>query len=99
MTRPVFEIDALIQKELLGFIGALEDEFFPGSLHYPVLDLAELEFENLLQVILLQASEHHHLVYSIHELGREFPFCRLRRGTIDLLIYIVLEHSLPARRS
>src|SRR6266487_2412835 len=96
MAGAVLEVDALIQQELLGFVGTLEDELLPAPAHDAVLHLAELELEYLLEVILFETAEHDYFVDAVHELRREFALGRLGRRAIDLLVDVVFQHPLAA---
>src|SRR4030095_3413524 len=96
--RAVLKVDTLFQEELFGFVRALEDKLLAGASHNAILNLTELELEYLLEVIFLEAAEHPYFVDSIHELGREFSFGRLGCCSINLLIDVVLQHSLSASR-
>src|SRR5262245_43952307 len=99
MPSAIFEVDTFVQKELLCFIGAGEYELLAGAAHDAVLHLTKLEFENLFEVIFLEAPKNHHLVDTVHKLRGELPLGRLRRSAIDLLIDIVLQHSFASSRS
>src|SRR5262249_52188711 len=96
--RTVLEIDPFVQQKLFCGIGAVEDELFAGAFHYSRLHLLELEFENLFEVILLEAPEHDHLVDAVHELGRKLSLRRFGGGAIDLLIHVVADHAFCAGR-
>ena len=97
MAGAVLEVDALIQQELLCFVGALEDEFLAAPPHNAVLHLTELELEYLLEVILLETAEHDYFVDAVHELRRELALCGLGGSAIDLLVDVVFQHPLAAR--
>src|ERR1041384_342561 len=43
--------------------------------------------------------KHNNLIYSVHEFWREFSLRRFRRGSIDLLIEIIISHAPALRRS
>src|SRR5262245_9729379 len=77
VTGAVFEVNAFIEKELLGFIRAFEYKLLARALHDASLHLSKLELENLFEVIFLEATKDNDLVDPVHELRRKLAFCCL----------------------
>ncbi len=87
MARSVFRIGPFGKQEILHFGRAIEDELVCARSHqHPLLDHAQFNFQDLLQVLRTQRLEHDDLVDAVHELGRELPPCRIYRRTIDFFI-------------
>ena len=71
--RPGAEVGvrALLDQELLGFVGELE---LQALLLEPLADLAQLEIDDVLQVVVVQVAEDDDVVHAVEELGPEDLF-------------------------
>ena len=85
--RSIFRICAFMQQESLHFRSAAKHELIGRSRHQDtLLHHAQLNFQNLFQVLGTQSLEHYRLVDAVHELGSKFAPCRFDCGAIDFFI-------------
>src|SRR2546425_9099381 len=100
MARTVLRICAFVQKEYLRLRSTSKCKLWTtGCLQYALLNQAEFDIQNALQVFRPQCLEDDHVVNSLHELRGELSPGRLLRRTADLFIEAGINIERPLTKS
>src|ERR1700690_99141 len=93
VTSAVARVGAFVKKIALHFFGTGEDKLIRGRCHQDaLLDHAEFDIENLLQVFGAQSLEDHNLVDAVHELRSELAARGFGGSAIDFVVEALIDH-------
>src|SRR5467141_885354 len=84
--RTVALVRAFLQEEVAAGIGYPEQELPLGGFQNALLHLAQLDFEDFLELLAPQRMKYHHFVEPVHEFRRKLAARCFYGGTFDLFI-------------
>src|SRR5216684_1998857 len=84
--RTVALVRAFLQEEVAAGIGYPEQELPLGGFQNALLHLAQLDFEDFLELLASQRMKHHHFVEAVHEFRRKLAARRFHGRAFDLFI-------------
>src|SRR3954464_7606433 len=95
VSSPVFHIGAFREQVALAGLGNSENEgLFSGGEHDALLYLSEFQIQDPAQFVLSQRLKDYRLIYSVHELGREFTPCSFNPSPGHLLSDLLIVQIL-----
>src|SRR5882757_4386299 len=84
--RTVALVRAFLQEEVAAGIGYPEQELPLSGFQNALLHLAQLDFEDFLELLAPQRMKHHHFVEAIHEFRRKLAAGCLHGSALNLFI-------------